>query len=385
MWRWFRSTSATTRTSAASAIGTEAGDLHRGWVWRDGEATSVRQQWDVRTSSRPTASRTRSRTCAPPTSAGRCTRCAATSCASAGGARAGRAPHAHQRGARALDLRAAAPATASPSLHQLDADGPSGRAHRVRSATMPEMREITSGLQFPEGPVALADGSVLVVEIKRGHADPRRAGTGSRHLATDRRRGRTPPPSAPTAWSTSDNNGGFEWHNVGGPAVPGNRRTTTRAGAVSSRVRTLPRQGRGPLQRMRRAGAPRPERHRLRASRRLWSPTTARCASATATRTGVFYARADGLAIREGSSSARCANGIGLSPDGRRLTSPRDVDRPRLVLELAGPGEVVAGPGFGPAGGTLLAGCRASSSSTRSPSTAPATSALRPLVTAPSR
>src|SRR5258705_36532 len=29
-------------------IGTEAGDLHRGWVWRDGEATSIRQ-WDVRT------------------------------------------------------------------------------------------------------------------------------------------------------------------------------------------------------------------------------------------------------------------------------------------------------------------------------------------------
>ena len=33
---------------------------------------------------------------------------------------------------------------------------------------MPGMREITSGLQFPEGPVALDDGSVLVVEIKRG-------------------------------------------------------------------------------------------------------------------------------------------------------------------------------------------------------------------------
>ena len=29
-------------------IGTPAGDLHRGWVWRDGEAASIRE-WDVTT------------------------------------------------------------------------------------------------------------------------------------------------------------------------------------------------------------------------------------------------------------------------------------------------------------------------------------------------
>ena len=33
---------------------------------------------------------------------------------------------------------------------------------------MTAIREITSGLQFPEGPVAMNDGSVLVVEITRG-------------------------------------------------------------------------------------------------------------------------------------------------------------------------------------------------------------------------
>jgi gluconolactonase len=31
-----------------------------------------------------------------------------------------------------------------------------------------EVREITDGLLFPEGPIAMADGSVLVVEIKGG-------------------------------------------------------------------------------------------------------------------------------------------------------------------------------------------------------------------------
>ena len=33
---------------------------------------------------------------------------------------------------------------------------------------MPCFTEIASGLQFPEGPIALPDGSVLLVEIRRG-------------------------------------------------------------------------------------------------------------------------------------------------------------------------------------------------------------------------
>jgi len=32
---------------------------------------------------------------------------------------------------------------------------------------MTELREITTGLRFPEGPVAISDGSILLVEIER--------------------------------------------------------------------------------------------------------------------------------------------------------------------------------------------------------------------------
>jgi len=48
MWRWFSINVGDDAHFGGIRIGTEAGDLHRGWVWRDGEATSVRQ-WDVRT------------------------------------------------------------------------------------------------------------------------------------------------------------------------------------------------------------------------------------------------------------------------------------------------------------------------------------------------
>ena len=48
MWRWFSINVGDDVHFGGIRIGTEAGDLHRGWVWRDGEAASIRA-WDVRT------------------------------------------------------------------------------------------------------------------------------------------------------------------------------------------------------------------------------------------------------------------------------------------------------------------------------------------------
>jgi hypothetical protein len=48
MWRWFSINIDDDVHFGGIRIGTDAGDLHRGWVWRDGEATSI-QDWDVRT------------------------------------------------------------------------------------------------------------------------------------------------------------------------------------------------------------------------------------------------------------------------------------------------------------------------------------------------
>ncbi|HET6954361.1 MAG TPA: hypothetical protein VFI47_28610 [Acidimicrobiales bacterium] len=46
MWRWFSVNIDDGTHFGGIRIGTPAGDLHRGWVWRDGEATSIRR-WDV--------------------------------------------------------------------------------------------------------------------------------------------------------------------------------------------------------------------------------------------------------------------------------------------------------------------------------------------------
>ena len=48
MWRWFSINIDDATHFGGIRIGTDAGDLHRGWVWRDGEHASIRE-WRVRT------------------------------------------------------------------------------------------------------------------------------------------------------------------------------------------------------------------------------------------------------------------------------------------------------------------------------------------------
>ena len=82
-----------------------------------------------------------------------------------------------------------------------------------------EFRTLAEGLQFPEGPVALADGSVVLVEIAAG-ALTRIAADGTKTSS----RGPAAAPTArrwvPTANATIANNGGFEWHREGGHIRP---------------------------------------------------------------------------------------------------------------------------------------------------------------------
>ena len=49
--------------------------------------------------------------------------------------------------------------------------------HGSESGTKKRMRILAEGLQFPEGPVALADGSVLLVEMRAGPVEVKRPDT----------------------------------------------------------------------------------------------------------------------------------------------------------------------------------------------------------------
>jgi gluconolactonase len=73
-----------------------------------------------------------------------------------------------------------------------------------------DYRVITDGLDFPEGPIAMPDGSVLVVEIKGGRLI-RVLPDGSKEVAAELGGGPTGAAIGPDGACYVANNGGFHW------------------------------------------------------------------------------------------------------------------------------------------------------------------------------
>src|SRR5262249_31800259 len=84
------------------------------------------------------------------------------------------------------------------------------------------VREIASGLRFPEGPIAMADGSVILVEIARGTLT-RVWGQGKTEVIATLGDGPNGAALGPDGAVYVTNNGGFEWHDMGGLLFPGDR------------------------------------------------------------------------------------------------------------------------------------------------------------------
>src|SRR5262245_65488736 len=117
------------------------------------------------------------------------------------------------------------------------------------------MREIVSGLRFPEGPVALPDGSVLVVEIKSGTLS-RVTLDGRLTVVAETGGGPNGAAIGPDGAVYVCNNGGVEWHSMAGFTVPGAQPGSYTGGSIQ---RVCPATGR--------ARTPYPDPHggRLRA------------------------------------------------------------------------------------------------------------------------
>src|SRR6266705_2251489 len=82
-----------------------------------------------------------------------------------------------------------------------------------------ENRTLAEGLQFPEGPVALGDGSVLLVEIAGGTLT-RVAADGTKTIAARTGGGPNGAALGPNGTCYIANNGGFEWHREDGHIRP---------------------------------------------------------------------------------------------------------------------------------------------------------------------
>ena len=223
---------------------------------------------------------------------------------------------------------------------------------------MPEIREITSGLEFPEGPVAMNDGSVLVVEIKRGTLTRVRP-DGSKEIVAETGGGPNGAAIGPDGMVYICNNGGIKWAKDGGPAegLPAGYKggSIQRVNLASGKVETLYTECNG---------------HPLRGPNDLvfdstggfWFTDFGKVGERQRDRTAVYYAKPDGSLIKEMVFPIDGPNGIGLAPGDTRLYVAQtfegrvwqwDIPRPGELARAAGEGgPLLAGPG----GGKLLAG-----------------------------
>jgi len=219
-----------------------------------------------------------------------------------------------------------------------------------------DLHEITSGLRFPEGPVAMADGSVILVEIERGTL-MRIQPDGAKQVIAQLGGGPNGAAIGPDGKCYICNNGGFRWTDDETGLRPilqaedysGGRieRVDLATGAVETLYTAsdqAPLRGPNDLVFDRHGG--------------FYFTDLGKGRPRELDRGAVCYARADGSLIREVVFPMLTPNGVGLSPDGNTLYVAETEPGRLWAFDLAGPGEIRRQPWPSPHGGRLVTGSR---------------------------
>lgn len=217
-----------------------------------------------------------------------------------------------------------------------------------------EIRTLAPGLEFPEGPVALADGSVLLVEIAAG-AIARIARDGTKTIVARPGGGPNGAAIGPDGKCYICNNGGFEWHADGAHRRPiaqakdyaGGRieRIDLQTGAAECLYRAA-------------AGVPLkgPNDLVFDAQGGFYFTDLGKVRAREMDRGAVYYAKADGSFITEVAFPMVTPNGIGLSPDEQTLYVAETEAARLWAFDIVEPGAVRKQPWPSPHGGRLIAG-----------------------------
>ena len=203
---------------------------------------------------------------------------------------------------------------------------------------MSDVAEIASGLRFPEGPVAMSDGSIVLVEIERGSLS-RVSRDGTVSVVATPGGGPNGAAPGPDGRIYVCNNGGFEWHRIGGRLVPG----LQGEGYSGGRIEAIdPRTG--AVEVLYRES----DHGRLRGPNDLvfdahggfWFTDLGKTRRDDMDRGFVCYARADGSGCRQVIRALVTPNGIGLSPDGSELYVAETLTGRIWAWRVPGPGRV---------------------------------------------
>ncbi len=219
---------------------------------------------------------------------------------------------------------------------------------------MSQLTVVAEGLLFPEGPIAMPDGSVILVEIARGTLS--RVVDGEVEVIAELGGGPNGAAIGPNGYCYVCNNGGFQWIRTSdGRMFPDLEPENYSGGRIevvdleSRRVEVLytncdgqPLRGPNDLVFDSHGG--------------FWFTDHGKSRRREKDRTGVFYARADGSRIQEVIFPLEGPNGIGLSPDETELYVAETPTGRLWAYELAGPGRLKGERRDKPDGGRLVRG-----------------------------
>ena len=202
---------------------------------------------------------------------------------------------------------------------------------------------IATGLEFPEGPVVMPDGSIILVEIKRGTITRVDPDNGSVDVVARPGGGPNGAAIGPDGALYVCNNGGFEWGENRGLTVPGLvaddyssgriERIDLETGAVEvvyADVDGVPLKGPNDLM--------------FDSTGGFWFTDHGKMRARTRDRGGLYYGKADGSSVREVSFPLDGPNGVGLSPEEDRVYVAETHQGSILYWELDGPGELAGSP-----------------------------------------
>ncbi|MDI6028938.1 SMP-30/gluconolactonase/LRE family protein [Corticibacterium sp. UT-5YL-CI-8] len=215
-------------------------------------------------------------------------------------------------------------------------------------------REVATGLRFPEGPVALPDGTCLVVEMER-QALTRVGADGTVTQIAHLPGGPNGAALGPDMHCYVCNNGGVSFQTDSFGLRPAGQAPNYRTGSIdrvdlrTGAVETLyERSADGPLRS--------PNDIVFDRYGGFWFTDSGKTRQRDSDRGSVYYAKNDGSECREVIFPMLVPNGIALSPDQSRLIVAETHTARLWSFNITGPGTVDRKSWPSPHGGTLVAG-----------------------------
>ncbi len=216
-----------------------------------------------------------------------------------------------------------------------------------------KLREVATGLQFPEGPIAMDDGSVVLVEIARGTLS-RVTPDGRIQVLAQLGGGPNGAALGPDGAVYVCNNGGFEFHteddgcqrpvlqarDYSGGRIERVHLSTGKVDRLYEQVDGLALRGPNDLV--------------FDAHGGFYFTDLGKVRATEMDRGGVFYGQADGRAVHAIARPAMTPNGIGLSPDGNTLYYAETEGARLWAFDVTAPGVVHKSGWPSPQGARML-------------------------------